>query len=310
MATTADKLILAIAEKAGIPASDPDIIKVLSHTELNRIEVSDNLERSMQQNLLSIDDAKNNHPRIKGHYYGEAMSNVDRALSAAYKDAGFTDEEINSFNEEKSSTLRIPKVIAALKTKMEAVMEEAKKTAGKGGNTDALTQQINDLNNQLSTLKQSLSDKEKEYSTNINNIKIDTALGSKFAIKTVYDNLPGDVRETTLRTLLNKEIQDNGAQIVLDENGSLQLIKKDGSNYFDENNKQMTVDSFIEKSFAKNKILPQNSASSGGANGAAKGEQQQIGQPNNVSGGQQKNDYSGLYNKTLESLNNAPPVIV
>lgn len=303
----ADKFFLAVAEKAGLDASNPELIKILSHTELNRIDIPDSFVGTIQQNLLSLDDAKANHPKIKGHYYAEAMQNVDRGLNDAYREAGFTDEEIAKFNEERSSTKRIPIVVAALRAKAEAATEEAKKNGGKTGNADALNQQINDLNSQLAALKGTLTAKEKEYNDNLASIKINSALGSKFAHKTIYDKLKPDVRELTLKTLLNQEIQDNGAQLVLDETtGGLKLIKKDGSNFFDENNKQMSVDDFINKAFTKADILLQNPASNPVTTGV-QGEQR-TGQPSTVEGSQQKNNYSHLFVDAKKATNN--PAVV
>mgnify|MGYP001596767736 CR=1 FL=1 len=72
--------IKELAEKAGYDTADQKMIDFLSHTELNKIEIASEITGGINKNLISLPEAKNNHPTIKSHYFGEFMSNLDRGL--------------------------------------------------------------------------------------------------------------------------------------------------------------------------------------------------------------------------------------
>lgn len=293
-----------LAEKAGIDENNEKLIDLLAHTELNKIELPVEITRPINQNLLSIEDAKNNHPKVKTHYFAEIMSNVDRSLLKLYELLGLEDELVEELNTEKSSTKRI----ALLGEKLKTVME-AKGAAGEGKaskNEATLKAKVDELNEQLRVEKEARKKEGDAHKTELNNFKISTAVTGKVGgLKTIYDNLPSDVRVTTLNTLLNKELQDNEAVLVLNEDGSLKLQKKDGTNYFDENNRQVSVDDFINKSLAKHKILQQSPAApAAAANNNGAGETQNNGQATNVNAGQQgkKVDASALFGESMSGL--------
>lgn len=320
MAKKLDRFILELCEKAGIQPTDPRLLPLLSHATIKEVDVPDEIEREVQTNLLSVSDAKANHPVIKQHYFAETMANVDRALNDIYSTFGFTPEEVAAFNAERSSTKRIGLVAAKFKEKVDA----AKSAAPQGDKeTKELTRQVNDLNTQLAAVKQQLTDKETEFKNQLSNIETDNYLSSQFAsIKTVYDNLPTEIKSTTLKNIIQKELQDKGVTVVKDENGSFVLRRKDGTNYFDENNRQVSIADFVNGSFAKMKILPQNENSASN-NGQQQQQQANSGEQNNgnpgiVSGNQQNNnqqqtpkrDLSSLFNSRKESLDNKNPVTI
>jgi hypothetical protein len=284
--------------------------------------VPDEIDRAISGNLLSLDDARSNHPQIKSHYYGEAMANVDRALNAIYQDFGFTQEEITELGQERSSTKRIPLIAKKFQEKIEAAKTAA---PAAGANTEEFNRQITELNNQLAGLRTKLADTEKTYQDRIRGIQTDYQLGSRLGgLKTVYDTLPEDAKKTALKVLLEKELQDNGLVVVPDpETGALKLQRKDGSNYFDENNRQVDVDGFVNKTFAKHNVL-QQTAQEGAQGGQQQQQQQQQAQggrmvnTNNgsvpvVTGNQQqpnKMDASGVFAKRREALNNVNPTSI
>lgn len=305
MPVTLDKFVLQLAQKAGMQPTDPKLIELLAHTELNRINVADELVSNLEGRLLSIDDAKNNHPAIKTHYFAEIMSNVDRVLDGIYRDYDFTEDEKAEFAQERSSTKRINLVIAKLKEKKDAELAAA--GSKKDPNTQQHLQTINELNGQLASLKQQIQQAKDAHQNELREIKLTSNLNSRLAgIKTVLDNLPGDARTVTLRQLITKELQDNGIKILLDENGGLILQRNDGSNYFDENNRQVSVDDFISRTLAKNKVLPQTPAP------GSKGERPQNGSDTDIVDGKPKNgNYSmkSLIEEAEQSLTNANPVV-
>lgn len=313
MPQTLDKFLLQLAEKAGIQPTNQKLVDLLGNTELNRINIPDELTTVLGSSLISIDEAKNNHPAIKTHYFAEVMSNVDRVLGQIYSDYEFSDEEKTELNAERSSTKRIALVMKKLKEKGDAAVAAA------GGKKDPATQQhlqtINDLNGQLAALKTEMTTLKTSHQTALNDMKREQALESRFGgLKTVFDKLPGDVRTMSIRQLLTKELQDNGIKLILDENGGLKLQKEDGSNYFDENNRQVSVDDFIQKSLTKHKVFLNSPAPAKGK--PNNGEQNEEEVPSNteiITGKPNKEgNYSlkGLMDETLTSLKNENPVSI
>lgn len=323
-ATNLSTFIMQLAEKAGIESNNQALVDFLAHTELNRITIAPDLERAINQNLLSLDDAKANHPAVKTHYFAEVMSNVDRALTKLYQGLGLEQEDIDELARETSSTKRIVLVGEKLKDIMNAKVEEAKKTKPKDSEqVTQLQQQVNDLNEKLRIEKENRTADKTKYETDLTGFKKNTALTGKIAaLKTIYDELPADVRSTTIITLINKELQDSNVHFVLDDNGNLKPQKTDGTNYFDENNRQVSADDFIQKALAKHKVLKQAPANNGGENQNRNGQQQQQQQqsgggngrqPVTVENGGRQNPnaaISSLIDESLKSLETTNPLTV
>lgn len=300
-----------LAEKAGIDSNDTALIDVLSHAELNRIELPNEVTGAINRSLLSLSDAKNNHPAIKSHYFAEVMSNVDRALTDAYRELDLDQATIDELNAERSSTKRV----ALLATKMAGVTEAKVEAAGKkpSETVASLNTQINDLNNKLRVEKEQRVAEAAASKAEMSKFRTNLILNSKASgLRTIYDNLPSEVRLTTIDTLLAKELQDSNAQFVLGEDGNLALQKKDGSNFFDEaNNRQLDVDGFINRTLAKHKVLKQSDAPPSGEtqNGGLNGSQNNGHQPTVVQASQNgaKINMGGLISESLAGLDSAAP---
>jgi len=309
-----EKFVLGMAEKAGIPITDARLAGFLAIPAIREIDIPDDIEQQISRSLLSIEDAKNNHPAIKTHYFAEIMNNVDRSLESIYQDAGFTSEEIAELNSERSSTKRIPLVAQKLKKKLEAQLQTTQQNLSSNANAKVqeLTNKVNELNELLAKTKETLKEKESEFTNKLKEFKINNSLNAKYAaLKTIYDTLPENVRMTTLSTIVNSELQDNGARFDIDDNGALVLRRKDGTNFFDENNRQLSVEDFINRVASKNKILIQNSALENGNNITNQSGEQQ-GRVNGNNSVNQKNNTKvvGLFNERIHSLENKNPTSI
>ena len=294
-----------LAEKAGFDSNDQGLIDFLSHTELNKIEIASEITTGINKSLISLNEAKNNHPTIKSHYFGEFMSNLDRGLDDAYVEAGLDADTVAELNKEKSSTKRV----GLLGKKVKEIIETSSKTSKKPSEAEAsLNQQINDLNEKLRQEKEARKTEGETSKAQMNKFRTGLILNGKTgSLKTVYDNLPGEVRTTTIETLLNKELQDSNATFVLEENGNLKLQKQDGSNYFDESNRQLNVDDFISKTLAKHKVLVQSAPNSENTGAPA----QTNGQPAQVTGGQKSRiNVSSLMAESLQGLEAEPTKMI
>lgn len=295
-----------LAEKAGIALDDARLTEFFKRPEL-LVTVPDEISATLNKTLISLEDAKNNHPIIKSHYFAEVMANVDRALQKVYQKLQLDDEIVAELSKETSSTKRI----ALLGDKLDEVIAEKTKAAGKGDSaaSAALQKQIDDLNAALRAEKDARKTDKSSYETEMLNYKIENSLSGKIGgLKTIYDTLPADVRATTIKTLLNKEFQDSDVKLVIDENGGLKLQKKDGSNYYDENNRQVSADEFIQRTLAKNKILSQSAPPAGGNGGG--GEPGGLPPKKVEGGGKATVDMTSLFDESLKAFDNPNPVSI
>jgi ribosomal protein L29 len=269
MSVTLDKFILQLAEKAGIDAADKRLAEVFAHTEINRINVNQELVNDFGSNLISVTDATNNHPKIKTHYFAEVMSNVDRTLEAIYRQYEFTEDEIKELNKERSSTKRISLVAEKMKEKLSTAQAATGDAKDKDKDIAALKTTITELNNQLATEKENVKKAKSKFEDQLSGFKLNHSLEQKLiAQKTVFDTMPSPAKVAALKTLIDKELQDNKVEWYLDENGSLALrLKEGGANYFDKANKQVTADAFISGILANSKVLQQSNGAGAGNNG-------------------------------------------
>ncbi len=130
------QLIAHLAKKSGIPDDDQNLIGILSNAELTRVNVPNELFNSIDNRLLSIDDAKNNHPLVKAHYFAQAYNGLDSELDRVKDELGIDDATWQDLQGERSSTKRA----VALAKKVKELTE--KKSGAEPKAKDALQKQI------------------------------------------------------------------------------------------------------------------------------------------------------------------------
>src|ERR1044071_4304051 len=157
MPKTAADFLKELAIKAGVKIEDEKIKPLLAAPELANINIPDELITGIDNGLLSLDAAKNNHSAIKGHYFSQAYDGLDKELTRFIEDNKLPDDIKNEILAEKSSTKRAVLLAAKIKD-----LEEKKASSGKG-EKDSLQQQINELNNQLRTEKDKEAGIRAEY---------------------------------------------------------------------------------------------------------------------------------------------------
>lgn len=82
--------------------------------------------------------------------------------------------------------------------------------------------------------------------------RVETMLAS---YKTTFDELDPSVKAATIRSLLDKELQDKDAELTYDDKGNFTLLKKDGSNFYGDNHQQVNPQSFLEQLLSRHKLL-------------------------------------------------------
>lgn len=283
---TAVDLLKKLFEKAGIAPE----------SELTN-DISDELATRLDNSLLTISAATNNHPLVKRHYVGQAWKGLESQITTLMDEYDLPEEaraEIESLglgeNGEKIGST--PKKINALVKKIKEL--SAKAEPADSGKAAQLNQQIIDLRKTLADELKSKDQIKNDFEKQLKQIKIQTALESMLGgYKTVYDEIP-DAKGPAIQAIINKALQDSDADFTFDEKGQLSLLKKDGSSLFGDNHTLINPKLFLDKSLSK--ILKVSSATQ-------TGQQIQTTPALSVNGtGQQTAINTSLKNALAESL--------
>jgi hypothetical protein len=273
MPKSAKDFLTLLLTKAGVKHDEEAIQTALASAELATIQIPDALITPIDNGLLSIQAAKNNHPEVKNHYFSQAYDGLDKELARFMEEHKLEDAVKQELLSEKSSTKRA--VLLPLKIKM---LEEQKASSGKG-EKDTLQQEINRLNAELRAEKDKEAKIKADHLNEIKAVKMSHALGGLLGnYKTKFDELPANVKEKTLTAIIDNSLAADAAEISVDDAGQLILRKKDGTNFFGEDNRLLEPKSYLDKIFARDKILivndqNQNTNSGGGANSHARNGQ-------------------------------------
>lgn len=240
---TIGELLNDLAIKAGVPSDNEDLKKLLSSPELATIKAPDELVQSIDRGLLSIDAAKNNHPDIKKKYFADAYDGMDKQLMALIANDTFDQADVDEIARERSTVKKQELIVSKLKA--------SRANASNQKDKDAINDQLKQLHEQIRLKNEEVANVRKEADERIKNFRLKAELSKQLAgYKTIYDELPSDVKETTLEALINKALQDKSARLDVDDNGKITLIGQDGSNVFGGNHVQLTPQSFLDQTFA------------------------------------------------------------
>lgn len=303
MAKSVGEFIVDLAKKAGIPETDKAITDFVQDKDLFTKMLPDGIETGIDNQLISLKDAKNNHPDIKAYYHKQALDGLDAVINQI-------------LDEEKDETLKTDvtaeknsyKKVTLLSKKIKE-LEGKKASASNSGKTDEkkeLQTEIDRLNGELRSQKELIVQKEKEANDKVVKFKKDYQLRSMLQeYKTTLDELDPEVRTETLITQVNKELQDNKAHFTFDEHDNFTLSKLDGSNYYGDDNKQVNAKQFIEKVLSRKKLLKVTDQNPNGNGDITNGRQPS--QPSGGSGGngepKKNHTLSALAQQSLKDLN-------
>lgn len=250
MPKSAKDFLTVLLQKAGVKMDDEKIVAALGNAELATIQIPDDLITPIDNGLLSIQAAKNNHPEIKGHYTAQALDSLDKELERAMEDYKLPDEVKTELKGEKSSYKRATLLAAKIKS-----LEEQKASSGKG-EKDILQQEINKLNGELRDIKAKEQGIHEDYKKQILDVKMSHSLGTLLgSYKTKFDDLPHNVKASALKEIINNSLAADAAELTVDEAGQLILRKKGGDNFFGDDHNIMTPKTYLDKIMARDKIL-------------------------------------------------------
>lgn len=236
------ELINSLAQKAGIAVDDVKLKALLASPELATVQVDPALVTSLENGLLSIDAAKNNHPDIKNKYFADAYDGMDKQLLKLVEADTFDQADLDEIKAEKSTSKKAELIVTKLK---------AAKAKATGADKEEINRQLTAAHESARLAKAEVETVKSDYEGRIKGIQLKAAVKAVFGnYKTIYDELPAAVRSATMEAIISQGLQDKNAELRTDEHGNLQLVAKDGSNVFGDNHVQLTPQSFLDKTFA------------------------------------------------------------
>lgn len=239
---TVGELLNNMAQKAGIAADNAELKTMLTSPEMANIVVPDTLVTSIENGLLSMEAAKNNHPDIKKVYTAQAYDGMDKHLIQILGSDTFEPADLEEIKNEKSTSKKYEIAISKLKSA---------KANAKGADKEEINKQIAAAHEAARLAKEEVTKVKSEYEGKIKDIQLTAARKAVYGnYKTIYDEMPGSIKSATMDALIMQALQDNKADFTIDEHGNLQLVGKDGSNVFGANHVVLTTPSFLDKTFA------------------------------------------------------------
>jgi hypothetical protein len=268
-------LMASLAAKCG-KQNDPAIIDILSRADLQNIEITDNVANAINNNLLTIDAAKNN-AIIKNHFNAQALGSMDTEILDAADKLELGDD----FKTELSGIKNTYEKQRKLAEKIKENIDNLNSAQGKGDDKaiERYTKQINDLNAKYAQLKESTIPKTEleKVKTESENAVRDFMLHSKISgLKYANQDVSHDDNIAFANVILKDRLAKAKALVVKDGN-ELKLKQSEDPNlfYLDEQQKAVSFDDFINKAFADAKILAVSDRGNPSSNTERPAQQQQ-----------------------------------
>jgi hypothetical protein len=241
--------ITALAKKAGFDTQSETAKPFFD--ALPDTEVPDDVHKGIDNSLISLTEAKNNYPELKNHYTKQALDGMDKEFNSLIEDFQLDEQTRAEILAEKSTYKRGP-----LLTRKIVELERKKISSTSGKDKQEIQKQIDDLQAQLKTTKETLELEKKSFDQQRLQDRINNKKNVFFSgVKTIHDELDPETRYTIINSQIEKELQDKQAKFALDEHGNVVLMRNDGTNFFGENHQQVKPLQFIEATLAKNKQL-------------------------------------------------------
>jgi len=239
-------LLNTLAKSVGIEPTDPALVDFLSKAELATATIGDDIAKKITNGLLSIEAAKQN-PDLKSHFTALALNAVDTELNELANEFGFDDTTKAELAGEKSSYKRA----GLLARKVQQL--EAAKVGAKEGDKSKLALQIDELNSQITEIKNGHSSELDKITKAHKAERIDWELNSLYNGYDYAMPLSKEANTQVAKNLINSELKAKGLSIVNQDN-ALKLLTSEGTEYYHENQK-VGIKDFMDKTLTANKVL-------------------------------------------------------
>jgi hypothetical protein len=262
--------LTSLAKKTGLDLTKPEFKDALS----SEIEIPDAMATTIETGLMNEEAAKNNS-RIRSAIKAEVYNGVDSDVNSVIEELGLDDDAKTTVLSEKKSIDRIKKLASHL-------TEQSKKAAKEGDKTqaDALKKQVQELNDQIKTIKQTSQQQIDQLKADNENsligFNVKALLGTKQFV--LPDAMSPAEKVEMVYSILNNELSNKGLKLIR-ENGNLKLQKTDGTEAYDDKNNKLELPSFIDGALAQRGLLK--------VSDPKQGQQGNGGAPGNVTGGGQ-----------------------
>lgn len=286
MAIKLGEFLHNLIKKAGQNPDAEPIKNFFLFPSLAEIDVPDELVTALDNNLLSVADARNNHPDIKKFYDAQTLDQLDKVIASILTEVN--DEEVKtSVLNERSTFKKVPILVAKIKE-----LEAKKQAANSKPDKDAIQEQKNAYQKQLDQLTFDLKSVQKEkdklkedFDNKLTDIKRDSRIATMLSsYKTIYDDLDPEVKADTINAIMNRELQKHDAEFFFDEKSDLAIRKRDKTNLLGDNHQQIMPQAFIEQILSRHKLLKVTSTDQGQPDDNANGFNALAGAPATATG--------------------------
>lgn len=241
----------SLAAKAAIDQNDPAVKAIMEDPSIKDVEINDDVAGKINSALMTLSAAESN-PTLREKLIkigrAEAYNGMDDEIKATMDELGVTDDIRTKILEEKSTTKR-----ASLLAK--EVKRIEKETGAKPDST--LTEQVNTLNKKISDLQKAHNDAiaavENDYKGRLLNKDIEFDL-SKFNY-IFPEQTPLATVMAAAKASLQRAMSEQGVKVVETETGSKKLVRLDGTDYYDAQNKSVAYNEFIAAALAADNLL-------------------------------------------------------
>lgn len=240
-----------LAAKTGLQ-NDPDLVDLLSSSELSQHEISDELAQRIDGGLMSLDGAKNNRD-VLNHYKPIVLKAIDDKLAVLAEKYGIAEK----IAMEKSSYNKVDILEQALAARL---AEAEAKVQGAGGQKSEevtrLTKQIADLQGQLQTVSAAKEAELKSLRDEYAKSQLDMLVNFDLNGRRYANAELGDTNVDIARSVLNKELQAQKA-VIVNDNGVLKLKQADNLDldYVDSAYKPVSFSDFVSRTLADKHLL-------------------------------------------------------
>jgi hypothetical protein len=235
--------------------NEPAVIDLLSRADLQNIDLADEVANAINNSLMTIDSAKNN-PLLKSHFYALALGSADAEIMKTVELLNLGED----FKNEISGVQNTYDKQRKLASKVQEAIEALKAAKGNGNEKDIekYTKKINDLNLQISQLKETTVPKSELDVLKQTHEKqlTDYAFGNLLNSFNFADK--GLSREDMLLVAKSKiEKALDGKAVLTRENNTLKLKNANDPalDYYDDSQKTVSFSDFAGKILADNKML-------------------------------------------------------
>lgn len=242
------EVLKKMVEQSGVSVTDATMKSILENTALSNIEVADDVSSKLTAERFTLDAAKQN-PDLHKHFKAAILDGADKEVYRIADEYGLSDEDKTLLKSSENSYKRIAEIAKLVKT------AEAKKTAAPGKEKDALTKEIEKLNAEMLTLKDTYSKQQKDQADSFDNERNNWKMESVYNefIPQMDKKYSHDINLTIARTQVAKELQKKGLKVV-NKDGSLSLFTGQDTEYY-ENNQKVDLKDFVNKTLANEKLL-------------------------------------------------------